>query len=276
MKGTCNVCQQPAPQVCSACKSVSYCSKDHQKADWKTHKLSCSGAKKPKPKPTAASLLPGLPPAPDSWAKGLSPEQAAEWFVDCFRMRMDDDYALTGGDRHGYYTLSPYHAVREFLVFARLAVKHKIVPKDFNWKLCLGKAGELIPFAFEKSDAQEKYGSENVFAVVQGGRSLRFTGEAVYASGVMEHDQSEAYTRIAEEVENGEVNMLKNPRLFEEVGGVKEWGALFHKVRELKSRMWVELLYHQMCGDSKHSSPHAPSFAGLVRAIFSQKRGPVS
>lgn len=40
----------------------------------------------------------------------------------------------------------------------------------------------MVIYAFEKSDAQEKYGRENVFAAMMGGRSLRFTGEVVYGS----------------------------------------------------------------------------------------------
>lgn len=39
-------------------------------------------------------------------------------------------------------------------------------------------AGDMLTFAFEKSDAQEEYGSENVFSAITGsGRSLRFTAE---------------------------------------------------------------------------------------------------
>ena len=44
-------CQQPAPQcalcglsgskVCSQCKAIRYCSKEHQVRDWKTHKIYC-------------------------------------------------------------------------------------------------------------------------------------------------------------------------------------------------------------------------------------------
>jgi hypothetical protein len=37
----CNVCSSPAAHRCSACKQVTYCSKDHQKQDWKNHKSSC-------------------------------------------------------------------------------------------------------------------------------------------------------------------------------------------------------------------------------------------
>lgn len=35
-------------------------------------------------------------PTPSGWAEGLSREKAAEWLVDCYRMRVDDDYAWGG------------------------------------------------------------------------------------------------------------------------------------------------------------------------------------
>lgn len=37
----CTVCSAPTTNKCSSCKSVSYCSKDHQKEDWKNHKDFC-------------------------------------------------------------------------------------------------------------------------------------------------------------------------------------------------------------------------------------------
>ncbi|XP_018323957.1 SET domain-containing protein SmydA-8-like [Agrilus planipennis] len=38
---TCAECNEPAELMCSACKLVSYCSKEHQKEHWKTHKSLC-------------------------------------------------------------------------------------------------------------------------------------------------------------------------------------------------------------------------------------------
>lgn len=39
----CIVCGKEAPLCCSACKTLHYCSKDHQVAHWKLHKVNCSG-----------------------------------------------------------------------------------------------------------------------------------------------------------------------------------------------------------------------------------------
>ncbi|XP_054267865.1 histone-lysine N-methyltransferase set-18-like isoform X1 [Macrosteles quadrilineatus] len=37
----CVVCRQKGPLTCSSCKTVSYCSKEHQKHDWPKHKQQC-------------------------------------------------------------------------------------------------------------------------------------------------------------------------------------------------------------------------------------------
>ncbi len=40
---------------------------------------------------------------PSLWAQGLSSFQQYEWLIDCYRMRIDDDYALGGGQLRGLY-----------------------------------------------------------------------------------------------------------------------------------------------------------------------------
>eukprot|EP00347_Sterkiella_histriomuscorum_P021824 403332639 len=41
IKGACNICKKPATNLCSKCKSVYYCNRDHQLEDWKIHKQVC-------------------------------------------------------------------------------------------------------------------------------------------------------------------------------------------------------------------------------------------
>ncbi|CAG8787468.1 1056_t:CDS:2 [Cetraspora pellucida] len=38
---TCQVCRKPTNKLCSRCHEVYYCGTEHQKSDWKTHKLVC-------------------------------------------------------------------------------------------------------------------------------------------------------------------------------------------------------------------------------------------
>lgn len=40
--GLCTVCKQPSNFKCSKCKFLYYCSVEHQKMDWASHKISCS------------------------------------------------------------------------------------------------------------------------------------------------------------------------------------------------------------------------------------------
>eukprot|EP00808_Paulinella_micropora_P004861 g46328.t1 len=188
---TCTICQKPATSHCGGCKQIWYCSREHQRQDWKEHKPRCL-TQRPSTVGTRAQPQ-QVPPSgadmsPAAWARGLAPDKQREWLVDCYRMRVDDDYAWGGGNLHGLY--DPEYTAQsiagDFLTFCLFAQKRGCIPHPWDWPAFLKTAAKLVPFAFEKSDAQEKYGSENVFNVMMGGRSLRATGEAVYARGVME------------------------------------------------------------------------------------------
>lgn len=72
-----------------------------------------------------------------------------------------------------------HHALAQLLQLA-----NNVVPEDWDWREFFVKAGCLLPSTFEKSDAQKKYGQENVSAALMGGRSLRATGELLSPSNV--------------------------------------------------------------------------------------------
>eukprot|EP00965_Chrysotila_dentata_P151994 5022325-Pleurochrysis_carterae.AAC.8 len=116
------------------------------------------------------------------WAHGLGARRY-EWLCDCYRMRVDDDMSWGGGYMHGLYAEQPIAA--DFLVFCKLAAWRKVIPPRWDWAAFLRKSRQLLPFAFEKKDAKKKWGRENIFAVMTGGRSLRATGEVIYGSSVM-------------------------------------------------------------------------------------------
>lgn len=175
----CYVCSAPASKGCAGCKkAIRYCDKAHQASDWPRHKLECTGRRT---KQAAAANEQG----PASWAVGLAPAQQFEWLTDCYRMRVDDDYCWGGDNLHGLYDPDSTNLtiMADFLVFCKLAVLNKVIPRGWNWSQFLSTAAKLNPYAFEKSDAQEKYGEENVFSGMFGGRSLRTTGIDVYGSG---------------------------------------------------------------------------------------------
>ncbi|KOO30606.1 ankyrin repeat domain-containing protein 49 [Chrysochromulina tobinii] len=117
------------------------------------------------------------------WAKGLSADKQREWLCDCYRMRVDDDMCWGGGFLHGLYARDDGDLISsDFLIYCKLSVKHGVVPRSWDWAAFLRTATALLPYAFEKQDAKEKWGGENVFAAVMGGRSLRATAEVVYGN----------------------------------------------------------------------------------------------
>lgn len=133
------------------------------------------------------------PVKPYGWVKDFRADAAYEWLCDCYRLRCDDDYAYGGCYLHGPYDpgTTAEMLLLDFAVFVKLAVARGAIPApgklpwDWSWGDFLAKASRHIRFAFEKSDADEKYGSENIFSGAMGGRSLRFTAELVIGSPSM-------------------------------------------------------------------------------------------
>lgn len=180
--------------------------------------------------------MPGLP-GPADWAAGLAPRQQQEWLVDCYRMRVDDHYALGGDVKCG--TLydpdrSSASVVQDFLVFCRLAARRGALPAGWSWPGLLETAATLLPYAFEKSDAQEKYGGENVFSVVMGGRSLRHMGEVIYGSGIRGMDEDELVQELEEEL----AGRRRTAAMVAGVGGAAAWDKLQAEVARELGRMY--------------------------------------
>lgn len=117
------------------------------------------------------------------------------------------------------------------MVFCQLARSNGVVPDGWDWAAFLGKAAELLPYAFEKSDAQDKHGSENYFAgALIGGRSLRYTGTVVYGSGVEADDDTPQQVDQVTERVMGSRRPSKN--LCCSVGGVAIWQRLCAQLGE--------------------------------------------
>lgn len=129
------------------------------------------------------------------------------------------------------------------MVFCKLAVKHKAIPPGWSWDKLLTKAAELLPYAFEKSDAKEKWGGENIFSALMGGRSLRYMGEVVYGCSMTasvgmsrESDDSAALEELNEKVLGQWRTLVSGAgsELFEDVGGVQAWKKLHSKLHVQK------------------------------------------
>jgi hypothetical protein len=178
------------------------------------------------------------PPSNSSWAKGLDRLAAAEWFIDCYRMRVDDEFAWNGKVRLGSLYDQDHTnktIAADFLVFCHLAKFVGAIPVDnWDWVSCLDTFGHLLNYAFEKSDARDKYGRENVFSAMCGGRSLRATAEIIYGIGLYGQitDSTVAELKRLDSLigigSGFEWNSKNN--LFEQVGGFDVWNRLINKL----------------------------------------------
>jgi hypothetical protein len=216
--GGCEVCGVASRMLCSCCKSVHYCSKDHQRENWPVHKLRCKSSEAAR---SATGDRPGaLDPA--AWARGLAGDAMYEWFIDCYRMRLDEDYALRG-DLHGLYGAdgNAKTVIKDFLVFCKMALRRKALPPSWSWESLLKMVPEHLGYAFEKSDAEEKYGSENIFSAILGGRSLRLTAEQIYGPTGMFAADNEEVIQEYNRVDN--MGSKWKEETFADVGGLCAW-----------------------------------------------------
>eukprot|EP00947_MAST-08B_sp_MAST-8B-sp1_P001239 g1239.t1 len=164
-----------------------------------------------------------------AWSAGLAPPDLYEWFANCYQMRCDDDYAYGGGNLHGPYNpeATPEDIKIDFMAFCLLAARRRVVPPGWDWPAFLAVAAAFVSFAFEKSDAQERWGSENVFAAVAGGRSLRFTGESVYGTSCqqsfMDDEPEENQLAESDSAEPTDATL-------DEIGGRAAWDEFVAKL----------------------------------------------
>ena len=70
---TCAVCEAPADKRCSRCRSIFYCTPEHQRSHWKTHKTACQ--KRPKEGPS-----PSLSSSPSSSSSSTKKLKAEDYF----------------------------------------------------------------------------------------------------------------------------------------------------------------------------------------------------
>eukprot|EP00914_Ancora_sagittata_P010504 GHVO01020304.1.p1 GENE.GHVO01020304.1~~GHVO01020304.1.p1 ORF type:complete len:227 (-),score=37.46 GHVO01020304.1:66-746(-) len=179
-------------------------------------------------------------PSANAWSLGLSNKQKYEWFTDCYRMRVDDLYVWSGGQLVGLYDpdATPLSVVTHFWIFCKMAVNQAVVPKDWKWKKLMDVAGKDLQFAFEKSDAKDKYGRENVFGpFIGGGRSLRYTALVVSNTSLEDGIGDERQYYQPGVIPGDAEYWTENIDRFDNVGGKNIWYELFKNCKKWK--MWA-------------------------------------
>lgn len=191
----CSSCRKTESQLpnplkrCAKCKSQWYCSRDCQKADWKTHKKVCGKTRPEPPRSmiTTADLSTGHTVDPKAICYIPSPFTALEngtWLhnrpkndvfkllVDTYRMRVEDEYIFQG-DAHEdslYSGAGREGALRHFKHFLNKVIKldaareKKLLP-DWWSKNSLKECVEFaktddfsnVGCAVEKHDLQKHY-----------------------------------------------------------------------------------------------------------------------
>lgn len=193
----CAKCQKPQSDLpsplkrCAKCQTQCYCSRECQKADWKTHKKICATNQQRKPK--AMTDFDAMPAPARDFFKGVSPDDFLHKLpekdtfirlIDCYRMRVEDDYKFAGDARGLYAEDDPLEDFQEFL---DLAVKRKgLLPKWWNERkraACERLAVDATQWAFlgsavEKSDVIEHYGDSLM------PMKLRILAEKIYGKKI--------------------------------------------------------------------------------------------
>ena len=154
--------------------------------------------------------------SPPTWHGNLSPPDIYEWFTNCYQLRCDDDYAYGGCYLHGPYNPeSTRNAfVKDFLVYCLLAKRKKIIPEDnWDWSAFLQVAKNYAGYAFEKSDAQKKWGSYAYFQKV----AADVYGSSAYEFEDPSDEDQQILNQAEEDVQEGWMAASA------EVGGEAAW-----------------------------------------------------
>jgi mitochondrial splicing suppressor protein 51 len=184
---------------CANCPTTLYCSRGCQRADWKSHKLVCAGQPKPAPAststpnpPASGAHNPGFSSAnkllgldKDDYLHKLPEKDAFAQLIDCFRLRVEDEYAFGCNNIGIYAGEDPRPEFKKFLDLAES--RNGILPSWWNAdkrkeceRMAVDSSGwNDINCAVEKDDILDHY--EDNFMPMK----LRVLGEKVYGKGFM-------------------------------------------------------------------------------------------
>ncbi|KAI9879369.1 MAG: hypothetical protein M1830_008667, partial [Pleopsidium flavum] len=156
-------------KLCAKCRKTTYCSRDCQKADWKTHKKDCSrfsaaGAQQSAQAPRfdQQSMLDGLS---KSVLHNLSKKEVYRRLIDAYRMRVEDLYVFEGESTGLYGGDDLLSEFRKFLSNCEARAKDMLpewwdpnARKECETLAMDESGGSYLKHAVKKSDIQDKYG----------------------------------------------------------------------------------------------------------------------
>ena len=256
----CALCNIPSNLVCGYCKSVYYCSNTHQNDHRTIHEGYCkttvsstsisnnqlqqnhSGIRiindeKRKKYNKKSSSSYNLNHNNSLWVLGLHYNMKYDWLIDCYRLRAYNDFYY-GSYSHGLYEArqdlnnNKYTSIilNDFFLFVMLASKSNCIPcNGWNWLLFYRTAENLIKFPFELSDANSKYGHDNL---ILNGRSLAYTADIIYGGPIGERLSTNTDTlilSICEPTFNLQDFIVSNPTELVSIGGGDVWNAFIFK-----------------------------------------------
>lgn len=196
---TCTKCQKTQAEVplkrCAKCQNQLYCSRDCQKADWKAHKAFCASSQQSgtQSAPKATTNFDGMPKVardffknicPDNYLHQFSEKDAFGQLIDCYRMRIEDDYSFAGDTRGLYNEDDPLADFQEFLDMAE--IRNGILPSwwsDGERMECEERAMDTSQWsdlnsAVEKQDIIDHYGDATM------PMKLRLLAEKIYGKKI--------------------------------------------------------------------------------------------
>ena len=174
------------------------------------------------------------------WANQMSESKHESWMLDVYRMRTHDNVQWAANYNRGIYKImqirqetgcsettnsQKFILFKDFLKFNLLLAKRDCLPDSFDYPKFLTLAKDLLQYHFEKADAKQKYGDENVFSKDP---SLRRQGEHIYGFSTMAREQeAESYHKDLDEMIEKAINeknfIGSDMSIFEKIGGNMIW-----------------------------------------------------
>jgi len=133
---------------CAKCQTCLYCSRDCQKADWKTHKKSCgtttsqnggSGGS------SSSSTNPFTAIQENRFFDNKPEDEAFAHIIDSYRLRVEDEYTFMGKHR-GIYNQE--HPRADFNAYLNKAEAAGVLPKWWNAQ----KREACVAYGFNKAN----------------------------------------------------------------------------------------------------------------------------